>query len=179
MSDPQTPTTALVPAPRIILRPAEAPSPDPRPDVELVRKLAWALDQAIEIPGTRFRIGLDPLIGMIPVVGDLISMFLGGFIVMTAARAGVPKPVLYRMLMNLGTDTLLGSVPFVGDVFDAAWRANAKNARLLEAALADPARARRSSVWVLVGITLAVIGLAVGGTLLTIWGIRRLLGSEG
>jgi hypothetical protein len=178
MPEPKNPTASLVPAPRIILRPAEA-VPESRPDVELVRKLAWLLDQAIEIPGTRFRIGLDPLIGLIPVLGDLISTALGGYIVMFAARAGVPRPVLYRMLVNLGTDALLGAVPFVGDIFDAAWRSNVRNVRLLEAALVDPARARRSSAWVLVGLVLAIVAVAVGGTLLTVWGIRQLMGSEG
>jgi hypothetical protein len=175
MADTSNPTSAVIPAPRIILKPAEPPAGD-RPEIEVARKLAWLLDRWIEIPGTRYRIGIDPLLGLIPVLGDVISMALGGFIVVTAARAGVPKAVLYRMLMNMGTDTLLGSIPFVGDIFDAAWRSNARNARLLEEALRDPARARRSSAWMLVGVTLAVAAFAVGATLLTVWGIRRLMG---
>ena len=177
MTDARDPSGALVPAPRIIIKPPQDPT-DPRPDVELVRKVAWLMDQAFEIPGTRFRVGVDAIIGLIPVLGDLITTAIGGYIVMTAARAGVPKPVLYRMLLNLGVDTILGAIPFVGDLFDAAWKANSRNARLLEAALADPARARRSSVWLLVGVTLAVVALAVGVTLLAVWGIRRLIGSE-
>ncbi len=178
MTDTQNPTGALVPAPRIIIKPPES-APGPRPDVELVRKVAWLMDQAFEIPGTRFRIGVDAIIGLLPVIGDLITTALGGYIVLTAARAGVPKPVLYRMLLNLGVDTILGAIPFVGDVFDAAWKANSRNARLLEAALQDPARARRSSVWLLVGVTAVIVVLAVGVTLLAVWGIRRLMGSEG
>jgi hypothetical protein len=177
MADAQNSTGALVPAPRIIIKPPES-APGPRPDVELVRRFAWLMDQAFEVPGTRFRIGVDAIIGLLPVIGDLISTALGGYIVMTAARAGVPRPVLYRMLLNLGVDTILGAVPLVGDVFDAAWRANSKNARLLEAALEDPVRARRSSVWLLIGLTAAVVAIAVGATLLTVWGLRRLMGSE-
>ncbi|HVK12127.1 MAG TPA: DUF4112 domain-containing protein [Gemmataceae bacterium] len=176
MTDAPNPTGALVPAPRIIIKPAEA-APGPRPDVELVRKLAWLMDQAVEVPGTRFRVGVDALIGLLPGIGDLISTAIGGYIVMVAARAGVPRPVIHRMLLNLGVDAILGAVPFAGDLFDAAWRANSRNARLLETALEDPARARRSSVWMLVGVTAAVAALAAGVTLLAVWGIRRLTGS--
>ena len=134
-----------------------------------VRALGWLMDNAIEIPGTRFRIGLDALIGLIPVVGDAVAFVIGSYILMSAARLGVPRVVLARMLANVGIDAALGAVPLVGDLFDAAWRANAKNAALLEQALAEPHRARRSSTWVLVGLVLAVFLLVFGGLALAVW----------
>jgi hypothetical protein len=133
-----------------------------------VRALARILDSAFEIPGTRFKVGLDPVIGLFPVVGDLISMAIGGYILTTAARLGVPKAVLTRMLLNLGTDVAAGSVPLVGDVLDAAWRANSKNARLLEQALADPKRAGRSSRWVVFGMLAAVVLITAAGIALAV-----------
>jgi hypothetical protein len=142
-----------------------------------VRHLAWLMDNAFEIPGTKFRIGLDPLVGLIPVVGDLIGMLIGGYIIMLAARLGVPRAVLGRMLMNVAADTVLGAVPVAGDVLDAAWRANMKNARLLDQALTDPKSAGRSSLWVLILTGAAVLLIAVGGILLTVWLIRWLIGS--
>ena len=133
-----------------------------------VRNLAWLLDSAIPIPGTRFRVGLDALIGLIPGLGDLIGMGIGLYIVATAERAGVPRVVLARMLANVGIDAAVGAVPFAGDVLDAAWRANAKNARLLEHAMTEPARARRSSMWTLVGLVLTVVGITAVGLAATV-----------
>ncbi len=156
--------------------PVVIPATEPQPvgeyiphELANVRALAKVLDSAFEIPGTKFRIGLDALIGLIPGVGDLISMAIGGYIVTTAAKLGVPKPVLGRMLVNIGADAVAGAVPVVGDVLDAAWRANSKNVRLLEQALAEPKRAARSSTWVLVGLATAVTVIGVGGIALAIW----------
>jgi Domain of unknown function (DUF4112) len=142
-----------------------------------VRHLAWLLDAAFEIPGTKFRVGLDPLVGLIPVVGDLIGMLIGGYIIMLAARLGVPRAVLGRMLINVAADTVLGAVPVAGDVLDAAWKANLKNARLLDQALNDPKAAGRSSMWILILTGVLVLAIGVGGILLTVWLIRWLFGS--
>jgi hypothetical protein len=142
---------------------------------EHVRHVAWLLDSAFEIPGTRIRVGLDPLIGLIPVLGDLIGMVVGGYIVLLAARLGAPRVVLMRMLLNVAIDSVLGSVPVAGDVLDAAWKANLMNARLLERTLADPKAAGRSSFWVVLGMLFAVLAVCVGGILLTIWLVHLLL----
>src|SRR4051812_48693363 len=96
----------------------------------LANHLATLLDNAFELPGTKYRIGLDPLLGLIPIIGDLLSMLIGSYIVVLAARLGVPRPVIWRMLVNLGIDTVIGSIPLIGDVLDVMWKANAKNARL-------------------------------------------------
>src|SRR5437870_13044557 len=97
--------------------------------------LARLLDSSWEIPGTRFRFGLDALVGLIPGIGDAIGAVLASYIVWEARRLGVSKWVLTRMIANVGIDALVGAVPAVGDFFDAAFKANIRNLRLLEAAL--------------------------------------------
>src|SRR5262249_38815693 len=96
----------------------------PRRNCHSVPRPPPVLDSSFEIPGTKFRVGLDPIVGLIPVVGDLIGMLISGYIIMLAARLGVPRAVLGRMLINVAADTVLGAVPVAGDVLDAAWRAN-------------------------------------------------------
>jgi hypothetical protein len=96
-----------------------------------LRWLAWAMDSAFEVPGTRWRIGWDAIIGLAPGVGDAVTSAVSLYIVYEAARLGVPKWTLARMLANVGIDFVLGSLPLVGDVFDAAWKANQKNLRLM------------------------------------------------
>ena len=100
--------------------------------IKRVRVLAKLLDNSISIPGTGWKFGFDAIIGLVPVVGDLIGAILSGYIVLEAARAEVPSFTLARMLMNVGIDALGGAVPAVGDIFDAAWKANIKNVALLE-----------------------------------------------
>jgi hypothetical protein len=100
-----------------------------------VRTVAHLLDDSLRVPGTDFRIGLDPLLGLVPVGGDLLAAVCSLYIVAEAARLGVRKRTLVRMLCNVALDTALGSVPVVGDLFDAYWKANVKNAELVAAAL--------------------------------------------
>ena len=135
-----------------------------------IRALAQLLDNAIPIPGTSWRFGFDAIVGLIPVVGDLIGGVLSGYIILEAARAEVSALTLARMLVNVGIDTLVGAVPALGDLFDAAWKANIKNVALLERHLAvsvTPARKRRSvlgsTVLALIVLVLIVgAGLALG-----------------
>lgn len=152
-------------------------SSDPR--TRRVRVLARLLDNAISIPGTSWKIGLDPIIGLIPGVGDVIGAVLSGYIVLEAVRAEVPTFTLARMLVNIGIDTLLGAVPAVGDVFDAAWKSNIMNVALLERHLASTAGAppkRRNVIGVMV-LALVVLLLIVGaGVALGIFVARLLWG---
>lgn len=117
---------------------------DPEPPVELealapiepealreARQLAWLLDDAVRLPGG-FRIGLEALLGLVPVVGDTLGLLASLRIVAIARRAGVPVPVLVRMLGNITGDALIGAIPLVGDLVDFGWKANARNVELLE-----------------------------------------------
>ncbi|MDP9201068.1 MAG: DUF4112 domain-containing protein [Gemmatimonadota bacterium] len=146
-----------------------------------VRVLARLLDNSIPIPGTSWKIGFDPIVGLIPGVGDLIGAVLSGYIILEAARAEVPTLTLARMLVNVGVDTLVGAVPALGDVFDAAWKANMRNVALLErhlAVSAAPAREKRNvlgaTVVALIVLVLIVgAGLALGiYTVRLLWGLR-------
>ncbi|MGH7482404.1 MAG: DUF4112 domain-containing protein [Longimicrobiales bacterium] len=146
--------------------------PDDASRLRGLRRLARLLDRQFRIPGTRIRLGLDPLIGLLPGIGDVATGALSGWIVIAAARLGAPAPVLARMLFNLLTDVVLGAVPLLGDLFDVAWKANARNLDLLERHLADPRRARRSSVLavtVVTGVVLLLIGFAA-------WGLAVIVG---
>jgi len=140
---------------------------DPATRTRRVRVLAQLLDNAITIPGTGWKIGIDPIVGLIPGIGDLIGAILSAYIILEAARAEVPGFTLFRMVANLGLDTLVGSIPAVGDVFDAAWKSNMRNVALLErhlskqAALPPQRRSYSIGAIVLTGIALLVI-LGVG-----------------
>ncbi|KAB7627464.1 DUF4112 domain-containing protein [Alkalilimnicola sp. S0819] len=94
-------------------------------------RLARLLDSSLRVPGTRWRFGLDGLIGLIPGAGDLATGGLSAWIVLRAWRMGAPRTVLLRMAANVGLDVLLGSVPLLGDAFDFFFKANRRNLRLL------------------------------------------------
>jgi len=100
--------------------------------VRRMQVVAYALDDSIEIPGTNVRVGLDPLLGLLPVAGDAVSAVFSGYIVLESARLGVPYSTLVRMVANVTIDFAVGSVPVIGDLFDAAWKANVRNVELFE-----------------------------------------------
>ena len=97
--------------------------------------LAKVMDSAFVLPGTNVRMGLDAIIGIVPVVGDLISQTISSYLIWEAKRLGVSKLTLWRMIGNSAVDTVIGFVPFLGDAFDVAFRANMKNLALLRAHL--------------------------------------------
>lgn len=97
-----------------------------------LRGIADLLDNAFVVPGTSYRIGLDPLLGLIPGLGDLVSPVFTIALLLHSRHLGVPKVVQARMLINVAIDALVGVVPVVGDLFDFAWKANDKNLQLLE-----------------------------------------------
>jgi Domain of unknown function (DUF4112) len=115
------------------------------------------MDDLVTVPGTRIGVGLDALIGLLPGIGDLLGSTLSGAIVFDAVRHRVPVPVLARMGWNLLLDAALGLVPAIGDLLDVAHRANRKNLRLLERAVATNADPRPPSA----GYVLAVLALVV------------------
>ena len=147
-------------------------SPEGR--LALARALAKLMDTAFEVPGTRIRFGLDAVLGLIPGVGDAIGSVIGGYIVIVGSQLGVPRVVIWQMMLNLGIDAAIGVVPVVGDVLDIGWKANVKNVALIEQALADPAAARRRSRWALIGLGAIVVLLGAAGAGLT-WLLISLL----
>lgn len=140
-----------------------------------LRGLSRLLDGAIGIPGTGLRVGLDPLIGLFPVVGDWIGAALSGYIVVRGAALGASGATVIRMLGNLAVDALVGSVPVLGDIFDAGFRANERNMRLIEAHARAPARRGAADLAVVVGVAIGALTIVVGAFALTAWILARLL----
>ena len=108
---------------------------------EWARRLSQLLDGAIQVPGTPWRIGLDPILGaLLPELGDALTAVLSLSLLLVAFRQRVPKLVLARMLINIGIDAPLGAIPLVGDAFDFAFKANEKNLELIERHRGDPTK---------------------------------------
>lgn len=97
-----------------------------------IRRISRLMDTAIGLPGTKFRIGIDPILGLIPGAGDLISTGVSAYILYLAARHRLPGNLLRQMIFNVALESLVGTVPLVGDFFDAAFKSNVRNLALLE-----------------------------------------------
>jgi Domain of unknown function (DUF4112) len=140
---------------------------------ERLARLAWLLDSSIPIPGTRFTIGLEALIGLFPVIGDLAGVLLSSYIVREAAALGVSRSILLRMAFNVALEGLVGMIPLAGDVFDAAYKANQRNVRLLNAWLDHPREAQRASrafvFWLSAALIAFLVVLCTAGFLLARW----------
>lgn len=140
----------------------------PAADLAALERLAWLMDQSLGIPGTRFRVGLDALLGLLPGFGDALGSFLQlGVIGFSIYRYRLPKVVVARMIANALIDAGLGVVPIVGDVADAGFKAHSRNLRLLRESLehrtlgreVPTAPSRRFLVGVLSVLALAGVGL--------------------
>lgn len=119
-----------------------------------LRKVAQLLDSAFVVPGTSYRVGLDPILGLVPGLGDLVSPLFTIGILWQARELAIPRVVLLRMILNVAIDSLLGAVPVVGDLFDFAWKANNKNLALVERH-AQEERTASAGDWLFVGLTVA------------------------
>lgn len=96
-----------------------------------IEMMEAVLERSLVLPGTNYRIGLDAVVGLVPVVGDFITAAMGAYIVWEARNLGLPKWKLWRMAANIGFDTALGAVPLVGDAFDVLFRSNSKNLKII------------------------------------------------
>jgi len=136
------------------------------PEADQIRKnlqqLAWLLDSSIPVPGTRLTVGIDALIGLFPVIGDLIGVALSSYILSQAAKLGAPRSVLWRMAFNIAVEGVVGIIPFAGDVFDAAFKANQRNVQLLDAWLDAPRRTERSTRTFAALLVLALVLVGLG-----------------
>ena len=144
-------------------------------DVELI---SLVMDNLVRIPGVNWRVGLDPLIGLIPGVGDLVSTFVSLYVIFAAVQHGAPKITVLRMGLNIAFDYVIGSLPLVGDFADAWWKSNRMNLELLRkraTVSAAEARSGRASDWLFVGGIIAVlIVLAIGSFALSIYLLAKL-----
>ena len=147
--------------------------------VTRLRRLSHLLDKAIPIPGTKLRFGLDPIIGLLPGGGDTVTGALSAYIVVEAARMGVPRNILGQMVGNILLDSAVGSIPVLGDLFDVGWKANVKNMVLLEKHLnlnLENKQVDRLFVCGLIAVlTLIIIGFATIAVLKLMRYIRQVL----
>jgi hypothetical protein len=148
----------------------------PNERVQSLRKLQFFLDSAFRVPGTNFRFGWDPIIGLIPWVGDLLTAMMSCAIVIQAHQMRIPRVVQLRMLLNIAIDVVIGIVPFAGDIADVFWKSNARNLALRERQVARPTPATPGD-WVFVVAVLAgVLAVAVVPVLVMYWLLHAVFG---
>lgn len=142
-------------------------TPPKKNKVHRLRRLSHLLDNAILIPGTDYRIGLDPILGLLPGGGDTVAGALGAYIVIEAARMGLPRKVIGEMVGNIVFDSLVGIVPVLGDLFDVTWKANVRNIELLEKHIKITSQNSKSDLIFVVGLTLLLAVIVLGFASLT------------
>jgi Domain of unknown function (DUF4112) len=142
-------------------------SPDsPLLQLARLRRISDLWDRAFGIPGTKWRVGLESLVGLLPVGGDVVGLGISIYILWQVVQFNLPKTILVRMVINIAIDALVGAVPILGDLFDVTWKANTKNVNLLESHLQQPTQSRRADrrfLWLLFGgllLALAVLTIA-------------------
>lgn len=148
---------------------------DPRlAQLQHLRKLSDLWDRSIVIPGIKFRIGLESLVGLIPLGGDAIGILLSIYILFQSLQFHLPRTVLLRMLFNIILDGVVGSIPILGDLFDTTWKANTRNVNLLEAHLRvqEPVNIPQTDKWLFIqifGILISVIIVLVSLFIWIVW----------
>lgn len=144
-------------------QPSSVTTPPKFASLQRLRKLSRLLDNAIAVPGTNFRIGLDPILGLLPGAGDFVGTALSAYFVIEAARLGLPRATLGKMVFNILLESVVGAVPVLGDLFDFAWKANNKNMALLEAHVGVHRENEKANRWfvflLLAGLIIVSVGL--------------------
>jgi Domain of unknown function (DUF4112) len=134
-----------------------------------LERLEFLLDEMFRVPGTRIRFGIDGMIGLVPVAGDVVAGVLSLIIPLAAWVRGVPFVAIARMTVNLGIGVLIGSIPLAGDAFDIAWKANRRNYRLLKRHTGQPQRHTWRD-WVFLLLLAAMMGLVLATPIvLMVW----------
>src|SRR5436190_14047707 len=138
--------------------PKKPTGPNRLKNLELISRL---MDSQFSIPGTNIKFGLDPLIGLVPGAGDVVTFFISGFMIMILAQNGASGFLLARMILNILIDSLVGSIPLLGDLFDFAFKANEANLRLMREHYVEGRH--RGSAWKLVIPLLLILLLFICG----------------
>jgi hypothetical protein len=145
-----------------------------RTQLERIRSLATVLDDAVRVPGTNVRFGLDAVLGLVPGAGDAVTGAMAAYAMVLAARLGAPPVIIARMAMNVLIDVATGTIPVLGDIFDVGWKANRKNVQLLERYQAAPQKVSAASWAVVVILLLVIIAAIVGVFMLAAWILRQI-----
>ncbi|MEO1349838.1 MAG: DUF4112 domain-containing protein [Cyanobacteria bacterium J06635_15] len=139
------------------------------PILKRLRAISTVMDNAVAIPGTGFKFGLDPIVGLLPGGGDLLSGVLSIYIVFEAMRLGLPTATLLRMTWNIVLEVIIGTVPILGDGFDLVWKANAKNVQLVEHHVRSPQTNQRANRWFALVLIVGLLGLVGAIALGSFW----------
>lgn len=131
------------------------------PNLRHLELLAKLLDGQFRIPGTNIRFGFDAILGLIPGVGDIVSLAISAFMVSSLAKNGASGMLLTRMVLNISVDALIGAIPIVGDIFDVGFRANQRNMKLMREHYSD-GKHRGSGLWLRVLIALFLVAMFAG-----------------
>jgi hypothetical protein len=142
----------------------------PPPELEWVNKMARLMDSQFRVPGTKFRFGLDPILGLIPVAGDLASYGISAVLVMAMARYGASGKVMVMMIGNVLLDAIIGSIPILGAIFDFAYKANNRNINLLQKHYHE-GKYQGSGKGIIIGVALVFLAFLI----LIIYGSWKLL----
>jgi hypothetical protein len=134
-----------------------------------VEHMVKLMDNQFRLPGTNFRFGLDPILGLLPVAGDLASFAVSATIVMTIARHGASSKLIVLMLLNIALDTLIGSIPLLGNVFDFFFKANERNVKMLHKYY-EEGKYQGSGKGIAIGVIIGIIVIFV----LMVWALWEL-----
>ena len=140
----------------------------------LFRWLALIMDEFLRLPGTKFRFGLDPILGLLPGIGDTASAIISALALLQAARYGLPKIVLARMSLNILINEVVGIIPGVGDAFSFWFKSNARNYRILQEHTAAPRKARRSDWLFVIAVLLLLFLIVCTGVLVSFFVLHEL-----
>jgi hypothetical protein len=138
-------------------------------DLERLRLITQLFDQAFTVPGTRWRFGLDALLGLVPGLGDIAGGLVAVYALRVARNLRAPAEIQLHMLVNIALDSLVGMIPLLGDLFDFAFKAQTRNLTLLERWLDSPQRQQKRSKRGLLLIPMAIVIVFATLTALGIW----------
>lgn len=133
------------------------------------RKFAELLDSQFTIPGTKIKVGIDPMIGLVSGIGDLAGASLSIYFMVYAAKLGAKPSVLIRMFINILADLTIGAIPILGDIFDVAWKANLRNAILLEKLEQNPDQTESESSILNWSLLILLVAIVIGVIIGMIW----------
>ena len=124
-----------------------------------LKLLSERLDNSIKIPGTNQKIGIDAIIGLIPILGDFIGVIFSTYIMYSGIKMGVPSKIAQKMAANIAIEFVLGSIPIIGDIFDALWKANKRNVELIEKTTIENQENYRLNYLIMASLIILILGL--------------------
>ena len=124
-----------------------------------LKLLSEKLDNSIKIPGTNQKIGIDAIIGLIPILGDFIGVIFSTYIMYSGIKMGVSSKIVKKMAINIAIEFILGSIPIIGDIFDALWKANKRNVELIEEVTIGNQENYRLNYLIMASLIILTLGL--------------------